>query len=190
MAMTRARKASLGFGPPPPLHRWMDAVLMLFAELVQGAASTLRMIFNFSTRECHARTERDALPEATSSIPETGPNPSTVILGLVPRIPFAALRGTNTYSPEALNQDPRHRAEHDTIGVDAYGSVEHAFPAQAGIQSARNARSSSDTPGLSSRKTRSVYRGPIRLHSKSAKWLPARAALGRNDNRELSIRLT
>jgi hypothetical protein len=36
---------------PPPLDRWIEAVLMLCVSLVQGAATTLGMILNRTHRD-------------------------------------------------------------------------------------------------------------------------------------------
>ena len=116
--MTRARRTANGVMTPPPLYRWIDAVLLLCVSLVQGAVSTLKMIVVRCTRECHTKAPHADLPQATNSISKTGPKPSTVILGLVPRIPVVQTRGTTSYSPEAVNQDARHKAEHDTVGVE------------------------------------------------------------------------
>ena len=66
--MTRAREASNGLGTPPPLHRWMDAVLMLYVSLVQGAVSKLGMIRACFRRDWHTTEAGNDLPSATSSI--------------------------------------------------------------------------------------------------------------------------
>ena len=66
--MTRARPASYGLVTPPPLHRWMHAVLMLFAELVSHAVSTLQMVLVRRTRECHTQAAPEDLPRATSGL--------------------------------------------------------------------------------------------------------------------------
>ncbi len=64
--MTRARTASYGVVTPPPLDRWIDAVLMLCVSLVQGAATTLGMIFNRTHRDWHTETAHEDLPQAKS----------------------------------------------------------------------------------------------------------------------------
>ena len=66
--MTRARTASYGLVTPPPLYRWIDAVLMLFAELVSYAVSTLQMVLVRRTRECHTTASPEDLPRATSGL--------------------------------------------------------------------------------------------------------------------------
>ena len=66
--MTRARTASYGLVTPPPLYRLIDAVLMLFAELVSNAASTLQMVLVRRTRECHTTASPEDLPRATSGL--------------------------------------------------------------------------------------------------------------------------
>jgi len=53
---------------PPPLDRWIDAVLMLCVSLVQGARTTLGMIFNRTHRDWHTTSAHEDLPRATSGI--------------------------------------------------------------------------------------------------------------------------
>ena len=86
--MTRARTASYGVVTPPPLDRWIEAVLMLCVSLVQGVATTLGMIFNGRDRDWHTDDAREDLPQATSGIHSKKESQPThgVILGLVPRI--------------------------------------------------------------------------------------------------------
>ena len=74
VSMTRARRTANGVMTPPPLHHWMEAVLLLCVSLVQGAASTLKMIFVRKTRDWHTGSAREALPQATSSNPTPGTN--------------------------------------------------------------------------------------------------------------------
>jgi hypothetical protein len=66
--MTQARTASSGVVTPPPLDRWIDAVLMLFAELVQGVATTLGMWRRVGRRDWHTRSGSPTLPQAKSDI--------------------------------------------------------------------------------------------------------------------------
>jgi len=66
--MTRARTASHGVGTPPPLDRWIDAVLMLFVSLVQGVATTFGMRFNRQPCDWHTDTTREALPQTKPDI--------------------------------------------------------------------------------------------------------------------------
>jgi hypothetical protein len=171
--MTPARTTSHGLGNPPPLQVWLHAVLMLFAELVSHAISTLQMVCVRCTRECHT-TPHDDLPRETSGIP---------------------IKETDQVEPTGFTT----------------GSVEHVFPAQAGIQPARNARSSRAQLSPSFRAKAQMRRRPGTLepraqlviteaaqrlsgtHSSAiqfAKWFPARAALDRDDNRALRQSLT
>jgi hypothetical protein len=53
-----------------------------------------------------------------------------------------------------------------------------------GVLASASKRITRQTHSLSSCKPRSGYPEPIRPHSRSAKWFPARAALGRDDNGE------
>jgi hypothetical protein len=66
--MTQARTASSGVVTPPPLDRWIDAVLMLFVELVQGVATTLEMWRRIGRRDWHTQSDVSALPQAKSDI--------------------------------------------------------------------------------------------------------------------------
>jgi hypothetical protein len=66
--MTQARTASSGVVTPPPLDRWIDAVLMLFVELVHGVATTLGMWRRVEQRDWHTQSGVSALPQAKSDI--------------------------------------------------------------------------------------------------------------------------
>jgi len=63
VAMTRARPASYGLGNPPPLDRWIDAVLMLVVCLVQGVRATFGMRRRSSIGDWHTEAEAPALPQ-------------------------------------------------------------------------------------------------------------------------------
>ena len=116
--MTRARTASYGVVTPPPLDRWIEAVLMLCVSLVQGAATTLGMIFNRNHRDWHTETAHDDLPQAKHGISSQGTNSNQgVMLGLVPSISVGPTRGFATDPCEAVNRDARHKGEHDIVDV-------------------------------------------------------------------------
>jgi hypothetical protein len=66
--MTQARTASSGVVTPPPLQHWLHAVLMLFAELVQGVGTTLGMWRRVGRRDWHTQSGASALPQAKSDI--------------------------------------------------------------------------------------------------------------------------
>ena len=118
--MTRARTASNGVVTPPPLDRWIDAVLMLCVSLVQGAATTLGMIFKRNYRDWHTEDAHEDLPQAKSGNQFLESNTTHgVILGLVPRIPVGSPRGLSIDPREAINQDARHKAERDSADVAA-----------------------------------------------------------------------
>ena len=144
--MTRARTASFGLVTPPPLYRWIDAVLMLFAELVSYAVSTLQMVLVRRTRECHTTASPEDLPRATGGLHQethiSQPSFSGKRAARIPRIPVATTQGTTTHSHATQNQDARDKPKHDSVIVLQTGSgPSAASPAKAGIQSARNARS-------------------------------------------------
>ena len=71
MPMTPARTASYGVSNPPPLQLWLHAVLMLFAELVSRAVSTLQMILVRHTRDWHT-TPHENLPREKTGISQEG----------------------------------------------------------------------------------------------------------------------
>ena len=75
--MTRARAASNGVGTPPPLDRWIDAVLMLFVSLVQGVATTFGMGRWIRARDWHTRSGSSALPQTKPDIHIEEETPST-----------------------------------------------------------------------------------------------------------------
>jgi len=58
---------------PPPLDRWIDAVLMLFVSLVHHAASLLRMGRIRLPAECHSDVTHPSLPEGSSCIDKKEP---------------------------------------------------------------------------------------------------------------------
>ena len=117
--MTRARTASNGVVTPPPLQLWLHAVLTRFVSLVQGARTTLGMIFKRNHRDWHMEDAQDDLPQAKFGIQlQKEPNHTHgVILGLVPRISVGTPRGLSIDPREAINQDARHTAELDIVGV-------------------------------------------------------------------------
>jgi hypothetical protein len=81
--MTRARTASYGVVTPPPLDRWIEAVLMLCVSLVHRAATTLGMILNRTSRDWHMDDAHEDLPQATFGTSSQGPNtPTESCLGL------------------------------------------------------------------------------------------------------------
>ena len=116
--MTRARTASFGVAILSAIQPLLGAVLMLCVGLVQGARTTLRMIFNRSHRDWHTDTAHEDLPQATSGISYQGPNSTHgVILALVPRISVGPSRGLEVDALETLNKDARHKAERDAFDV-------------------------------------------------------------------------
>ena len=75
--MTRARTASLGVAKLTAIQPLLGAVLMLCVSLVQGAATTLGMIFKRRSRDWHTETAHEDLPQATSGIRRQEPNSPT-----------------------------------------------------------------------------------------------------------------
>ncbi len=119
VAMTRARPASYGLGNPPPLDRWIDAVLMLVVCLVQGVRATFGMRRRSSIGDWHTEAEAPALPQTKPDIQLEATQPNhAVILGLVPRIPVGPTRGQADTPHETINRDSRDKPENDTVDVD------------------------------------------------------------------------
>jgi hypothetical protein len=111
--MTRARTVSSGVVTPPPLDRWIDAVLMLFVSLVQGATTTLQMWLRIEPRDWHMQSEASALPQAKSGKQTQESNTTHgVSLGQAerdPRIPAGRLRGLAVDPHKTDNRDSRPR---------------------------------------------------------------------------------
>ena len=126
--MTRARTASYGLVTPPPLYRWIDAVLLLFAELVSNAASTLQMVLVRRTRECHTQAAPEVLPRATSGLHQETDQAAPIGLstgsGLQPAFPAQAEIQTpltvRTRNPGATRK-PSLRSSRRTSGSRADG---------------------------------------------------------------------
>ena len=66
--MTRARNRTHGLGNPPLIQLLLEAALCVFVSLVQGAATTLKMIFTRRVRDWHTAPAHEDLPQATSGI--------------------------------------------------------------------------------------------------------------------------
>jgi hypothetical protein len=66
--MTQALRSANGVIAPPPLDRWIDAVLLLWVRLVQGVATTLGMWRRVEPRDWHTQSDISALPQAKSDI--------------------------------------------------------------------------------------------------------------------------
>ena len=116
--MTRARNRTQGLGNPPLIQLWLEAVLCAFVSLVQGARTTLGMIFKCNHRDWHTADAHEDLPQATSGIQLQDNNPTHgVILGLVPRISVGTPRGLSIDPREAINQDSRVKPENDSVDV-------------------------------------------------------------------------
>ncbi len=100
-------------------------MLCAFAWFVSNVVSTCRTIFNRNTRDWHTDAAQEDQPTPNDLTQETH-------------------RAETTGAPQALmvsSTQSVRPSNHE--GVLTTGSVfkEHAFPAKAGIQSARNARS-------------------------------------------------
>jgi hypothetical protein len=67
-SMTRAFETAKGLVTPPPLHRLMEAVLLLWMSLVHGVATTLGMWRSVEQRDWHTQSDVSALPQAKDDI--------------------------------------------------------------------------------------------------------------------------
>jgi len=132
--MTRARPTSYGVVTPPPLHRWMHAVLMLVVCLVQGVVATFGMRRWIGQRDWHAQSGTSALPQTKPDIHLKDPTapteslrpcaetlcwktrrdsqtipskPSTGILGTSPRMTPARLKYLRVHWKRATWHAPR-----------------------------------------------------------------------------------
>ena len=167
MPMTPARTASYGVSNPPPLQLWLHAVLMLFAELVSRAVSTLQMVRVRCTRDWHTKAPHADLPRETSGIcaherilrddRRSAPIPQDEASGRnqegSPRHKRETIQALMVSSTQSVRPS-NHKSGLTALSA---GSVEHAFPApclpklqerrqKAGIQSVRNAHASRGNP--------------------------------------------
>ena len=120
VAMTRARTASYGVVTPPPLDRWIDAVLMLFASLVQGVAATFRMHFRHRARDWHTASVREALPQTKPDTQSQDPTTFTESLsGLSRESLLENPKGLANDPLETINRDSRDKPENDHVDAEA-----------------------------------------------------------------------
>ncbi len=184
--MTPARTASYGLGNPPPLQLWLHAVLMLFAELVSHAASTLQMVLVRRTRDWHTVAASKDLPRATS-----GNHASAFILR-------DDRRSASIPQDEAGVRFTKgdHRQKRETIQALILRDLRAAqiVSKDGGGLTSVSTRDRPRTQGPRSQLV--IPEAASRLsgtHSSAvefAKWIPARATLGRDDNRERNFSLT
>jgi hypothetical protein len=158
--MTRARTASFGLVTPPPLYRWIDAVLMLFAELVSYAVSTLQMVLVRRTRECHTQAAPEDLPRATSGLhqetDQAAPTGLSTGSGLSAASPAKAgvqtphsVRTHNSSALRALTGPPPSR------GTRVEKALSPLSPTNVGIQGGRRTVSYLAASSLHPRQNRS-----------------------------------
>ena len=96
---------------------------MCSSDLVSNVVSLSRMIFNRRPRDWHTdAAHKDQLPlprDLTQETQTSQPSFSGKRKARTPRIAVTSTQGTATYSLCAPNQDARHKAEHDPVGVAA-----------------------------------------------------------------------
>ena len=119
-SMTRARPTSYGVVTPPPLHRWMHAVLMLVVCLVQGVGATFRMRFNRRPHDWHMGAAQEALPQTKPDIHLKDPaTPTESCSGLSRASLLANPKGLANDPLETRNQDSRDKPENDPVDTEA-----------------------------------------------------------------------
>jgi hypothetical protein len=83
--MTQALRSANGVIAPPPLQRWLNAVLLLCVRLVHAVATTLGMWRRIGRRDWHTQSGVSALPQAKSDIQLR--NDTTVVAAARPSPP-------------------------------------------------------------------------------------------------------
>ena len=114
--MTQARKASYGVMTPPPLDRWIDAVLMLLVSLAHSVAATFGMRFRHHPRDWHTGEIREALPQTKLDIHSKDaltPTDPSIRLPRVGGDPVSAQRAlpTRTHPTPVIPAEARQREE-------------------------------------------------------------------------------
>ena len=136
--MTLARPPAHGLASPSLSQLSLTALLCVIAELVRSVAVMLGMRNRRQVRVCDTIQMPEALPQATHDTHQEANSTHGVILGLVPRISVGPTQGLANTPREAINQDARHKAEHDTVDV--------AQAADAGPPGSRPARAATQRP--------------------------------------------
>jgi hypothetical protein len=122
--MTQARTLTPGLGNPPLIQLLLEAVLCAFVRLVQGVVATLGMRFNRTLRDWHTNDPQEALPQAKPDIQLEEPTtPTESCSGLSRASLLDPARELANDPREAINQDARHKAEHDAVDVAASRSA-------------------------------------------------------------------
>jgi hypothetical protein len=146
-SMTQARTTSYGVVTPPPLHRWMHAVLMLFVSLVQGVAATFGMRRCSGQRDWHTPSEASALPQTKPGIhlKEQLPQLEAGLSARVPgagRDPVSAHRALLTHTVLSIAPAPTlavcHPGTPDLIRGQRYpGPIAQRVPASRWVPALR-----------------------------------------------------
>jgi len=139
--MTRARTASLGVGNLTAIQPLLGAVLMLCVSLVQGARTTLGMIFQRTHRDWHTADTHDDPPQAKSGIQSQESHTTHgVILGLFPRISVGTSRGLSIDPLDTNKEDSRHKAENDLVAVEAPKALSLSFRRHGSVRAGTQGR--------------------------------------------------
>ena len=177
--MTRTQTRAYGVIAPSSRQPLLEAMLRVFAWLVSNVVSTLRTIFNHNTRDWHTDAAQEDQLLTTNDIQE----------GTTALFP-PSVRSTGGGGSPRLRGETACRAEAQRRWEGAAANLPSS-PRHTTILSFRAKAHSAEDPepkgnahGLSSRKARSGYPGPIAQFGWIDEWLPALAALGRDDNRE------
>ncbi len=183
--MTRPQTRTYGVAISSSRQPLLEAMLRAFAWLVSNVLSICRTIFNRNTRDWHTDEVKEDHVQTSGGITQEAQHPQPSFSGKrkarILGIPVASTQGTTPYSLCAPYRDAWDKPKHDSLHDHDSLPV---IPAEARKREEREPRSHAH--GLSSRKPRSGYPGPIRPQSESAKWFPARATLSRDDKHSLT----
>jgi hypothetical protein len=161
---------------------------------VSNIASKFRTIFNCCRHDWHMDAACEALPQASndttqgSNFGPPGSRPAVDAQHRNATLPDQASTPILRDDRFAVPQD-EHRGRRRKSKVALIQSrPQSGRPSKdERVLTCLTTRTSRQPHRLSSRKPRSGYPGPMRPQPESAKWVPARATLGRDDNRERLI---
>ncbi len=110
--MTQARTAAYGVVTPPPLQRWLNAVLLLCVSLVHRVRATFGMWRRSSRGDWHTALETETLPQTKPDIQfqEANSTPGAV-LGHAPGNSDGASQGFTGAPRETDNRAARQAAD-------------------------------------------------------------------------------
>ena len=171
LRMTRARTASYGVVTPPPLDRWIDAVLMLFASLVQGVVATFGMRRWIGQRDWHAQSGSSALPQTKPDIHlKEDTIPTESLSALCRESLLEHPKGLTNDPVETRNQDSRDKPENDPVDAEALEAGKARVP--GGGRDPASAQSALPTRTIPSTVIPAEARQRVELKPRSYAHLP------------------